>query len=226
MLKKNLLQYCTVLYAEDDAMMRESMSKTLGYFFESVVLAKDGEEAFKKFKELQPHVIILDVDMPKSNGLEVATKIREINQNIPILILTVHNESTKILQSFEFGAINWLVKPLSIDNLIATLEKCEKVLIKNAIGFIKLSENIVYNSFTKTISGKGKNIILSFSEATVFEILLKNRGQIIHQNTIEASLFESIDFSSTALKNAIYRLRKKLPILDISCISKTGYILK
>lgn len=224
--KKNLLQYCSVLYAEDDAMMRESMSKTLGYFFESVVLAKDGEEAFKKFKELKPNIIILDVDMPKLNGLEVATKIRTIDSIVPIFILTIHNESAKILQSFEFGAINWLIKPLSIDNLIATLEKCEKVLIQNAIGFIKLSENITYNSFTKTISCKGDDIILSFTEATVFEILLKNRGQIIHQNTIEAALFESVDFSSTALKNTMYRLRKKLPNLDINCISKTGYILK
>lgn len=225
-MKKNLLQYCTVLYAEDDEIMRNSMSKTLSYFFEKVILAKNGQDAIMNFEKFKPQVVILDIDMPKFNGLEVAKKIRELDTNIPILILTIHNESEKILKSFEFSAVNWLIKPVSIDNLISNLEKCEAILIKNGIGFIKLNKNTKYNSFTKTIYFDNDEIILSFSEASILEVLLKNKGQIVQQSILENILFENNDFSLTALKNTMYRLRKKLPDIEITCLSKTGYILR
>lgn len=225
-MEKNLLQYCTVLYAEDDEITRKSMAKTLSYFFETVILAKNGKEAIENFEKLNPHVVILDIDMPKLNGLEVAEKIRNLDQNIPILILTIHNESEKILKGFEFNAINWLIKPISMDSLITNLEKCKNILIKNSIGFINLDENTKYNSFTKTILHNNDKFVLSFSEALIFEFLLKNRGQIVNQNLLESILFQNNDFSSTGLKNTLYRLKKKLPTIQINCISKTGYILK
>ena len=226
MSKNNLLQYCTVLCAEDDINLLESITKTLGYFFERVVTAQNGEEAIEMFHQHKPHIVILDIDMPKKNGLEAAEEIRQASPKTPIFFLTIHNEPEKILKGFKLELVDWLIKPISFDSLIETLNRCEKILIQNGVGELKIKDNMSYNTFTKSVFEDGKNICtLTLNESLVLEQLLKKKNQVIPQSELEAILFD-YDSSTSSLKNSIYRLRKKMPNIEISCLSKVGYILK
>ena len=89
----------TLLYAEDNQESRENYAFVLKDYFDEVYIAKDGREALAMYHEKKPDIVLLDVTMPKMDGLEVAQVIRKENEEIPIIMLTAHSEVDKLLRA-------------------------------------------------------------------------------------------------------------------------------
>jgi len=120
----------TVLYAEDEAGVRENIAQSLRYKCENVIEAVDGEDAYNLYKEKHPDIIITDIQMPKMNGLELIEKIRKTDSEIPIVVLSAHTEKDKLLQAIKFNLTDYIVKPITrsslrvaVDNAFSKLDK-------------------------------------------------------------------------------------------------------
>jgi two-component system chemotaxis response regulator CheY len=85
--------------------------------------ASDGEEAVKKFKELEPDIVILDISMPKMNGIEALKKMMAINPNAKIIICSAMGQSRYIKEAIELGAVDFIVKPFKKERLIGAIKK-------------------------------------------------------------------------------------------------------
>jgi YesN/AraC family two-component response regulator len=92
-----------VLFVEDDGVTREAVVEFMSTFFETIIVANDGEDGWEKFSNSEIDLVITDINMPKLNGLELIDKIREVNSSIPLLILSAYNEPEYFVQSIRSG---------------------------------------------------------------------------------------------------------------------------
>lgn len=221
----NSLKNCTILFADDDIEYNKSFSKTLSYFCDKVLVAYDGEEAFELFSVNSCDIVILDLQMPKLDGISVAKKIREKNESIPIFLVTNYQDFESARNGYKYNLIDYLVKPVTFEVLLQTLQKCEKLLNKYDENLIQLDINNFYNKSTKTITTNDTLVKITNAEAIVLEHLISKRGVLITTEEFESLFFENQQ-SIVSLKNIIYKLRKKLPKELIKNYSKIGYLLK
>jgi len=115
-----------VLFVEDDPEVRELMVKTLEDLFANVYTAVDGEDGLEKFYANSIDVVISDVNLPKMNGLEMSKRLRDFDKDLPIIILSGHNESKYIYDSIDLNIDSYLLKPLSLDDLNKALRRVAK----------------------------------------------------------------------------------------------------
>ncbi len=123
---ENILKYSknlTILYVEDNLEARESTAMVLEEFFDNIIIAINGEDGYEKFLSNEIDIIITDINMPRMNGLEMVKKIKEINTNIPILVLSAYNESGFFIDSIKLGVEGYLLKPIDIEQFIEVISK-------------------------------------------------------------------------------------------------------
>jgi len=116
----------TILYVEDDETARESTLKLLDTVFLGIDVAKDGMEALEMFESKKYDIVFTDINMPRLNGIELITKIREVNINIPILILSAYNDTEYFLHSIRLGVDGYLLKPLELEQFFTAIAKVLK----------------------------------------------------------------------------------------------------
>ena len=122
--------------------------------------------------------------------------------------------------------VEYVVKPIREANLSKLLEECAKNLLKNSKTIIKLLENTFYDFDNKTITCKNQNILLTNKEVEFIEILIAHRGNLVTKQEIEDKLYIYEEAPFSALKNLVFKLRKKLNIDIIQTVSKLGYMIK
>lgn len=106
-----------VLYVEDDPAIQEPLAKFLARRVKELFLASDGVEGLEKFHQFQPDIIITDINMPRMHGFKMASEIRKIMPNVPIIITSAHNEKPFQHQANLFNINGYLVKPFDFEDL-------------------------------------------------------------------------------------------------------------
>ncbi|ADG93316.1 putative PAS/PAC sensor protein [Arcobacter nitrofigilis DSM 7299] len=126
-LKHSIINKSTILYVEDENILREEISNLLQGFFQKVFIASNGEEALALYEKnkIQIDIILTDINMPKMNGIELISQIRQKDMNLPILICTAFNESKILIKAIKLGVSDYIIKPLQ---MITTLKICAKIL--------------------------------------------------------------------------------------------------
>jgi len=112
-----------LLYVEDNQEARETTELILEEFFDEITVAVDGEDGYTKFRDKAFDLIITDINMPKLNGLEMISKIRALDNNISVIVLSAHNEPEFFDNSIQLGIDSYLLKPIDIDIFIDALSK-------------------------------------------------------------------------------------------------------
>src|SRR5215468_9380962 len=115
------MEHGRVLVVEDDAHVRDAVSRALRFEGYDVHTAVDGNDALLRVDELGPDVIVLDVLMPGTDGLAVCRILRERGNRTPVLILTARHEVTDRVAGLDAGADDYLVKPFALDELLARI---------------------------------------------------------------------------------------------------------
>ena len=116
-------QNMTLLYVEDNKDAREMTTIILEDFFDTIIVAVDGEDGYEKFLKHDIDLVITDINMPKLNGLALCKNIREKDTQIPIVILSAHNEDGFFMDSIKYGVNGYLLKPIDINQLTSMIEK-------------------------------------------------------------------------------------------------------
>lgn len=122
-----------LLYVEDDANTRKTTLDFLLNFFQDITVAVDGQDALNKFNTKEFDLILSDINMPNLNGLEMIKIIRETNENMPILMLSAHNDSKYFLQAIELDVDGYILKPLIYRQFLKVIYKLVKKIRAFAI---------------------------------------------------------------------------------------------
>ncbi len=162
-----------LLYVEDDEEARKSVLYILREFFDDIIIGVNGGDGFEKFTNNSIDLIITDINMPVLNGLEMIEKIRHLDNDIPILILSAHNEVEYFMQSIQLGVDGYLLKPIQLEQFMKILSKS----IKN-LKFQR--ENFEYKNFLE------EKVKLQVQE-------LRERDALLLQQAKMASMGEMID---------------------------------
>ena len=218
----------SILYAEDESIIRLNITQQLNKFFKTVYVAKDGKEALASYIENAPDVLILDINMPYIGGLDVARKVRETNRNIPIVILTAYTESTLLLDAVELNLSKYLVKPVSKFKMKEALLNIEEALIRSSENKIIFSQIYYWDKQEKNLYAHDEIVYLLPREKSLLELLIKKYQQHVTLDDIVINVWEDKfmeEISMDTIKKLVSNLRKKLPEDCLKSVYGSGYVL-
>ena len=137
---KDFSKNLTVLYVEDNKEARNSTIELLKIFFNNIIIAYDGMDGIEKFNS-SIDIIITDINMPKMNGIDMIKKIKEINNNIPVLIISAHNETEYLMDSIKSKVYDYILKPIQTNDFINIISKILDT-IKDKTDTLKYQDNL------------------------------------------------------------------------------------
>ncbi len=189
-----------ILFVEDEPKLGASVSRELleqGY---EVDLAYDGRIGESMFKSAEYDLILLDINLPHINGLELCRRFREVNREVPILMLTALGELDDKMEAFSAGADDYLVKPFHLRELLARVKVFMKRRQLNTQFEEKLTISDLEIDFSaKSVSRAGKLINLTAKEFSLLELLARSRGRVLSKNEIAEKVWDTALESSTSM---------------------------
>ncbi len=199
-----------ILVVEDDLSLSDVLSFTLRRAGYEVVTVFDGLAALQQWEAEKPDLIVLDLNLPKLDGLAVCRRIRSQSQ-IPIIILSVRSADEMIVQGLELGADDYVVKPFSPNQLVARIKAvsrragvAEVAGVLEGVGFaFDRSRNEVQRPDHKPVH-------LTPLEAKLLEFLILHTGQVLAADTLITAVWGTEGGDRTMLKQLVYRLRAKI----------------
>ncbi|WP_300611655.1 response regulator transcription factor [Corynebacterium sp.] len=225
-----------ILVVDDDPAVRESLRRSLIFNGYAVLLAADGEEALDKVQSERPDMAILDVMMPKLDGLEVCRELRSQGDDIPILLLTARDSVSERVAGLDAGADDYLTKPFALEELLARTRSLVRRAARPAavdtqqVEILKF-EDLELDPATRDVTRGGRQISLTRTEFALLELLLRNPRKVLSRTTILEDVW-GYDFptSGNALEVYIGYLRRKTeadgePRL-IQTVRGVGYVLR
>lgn len=166
----------TILYAEDDSMTVMEVQEKLENNGYEVIVAYDGNEALEKFIACKPDLIVLDVDMPGKDGLEVLQFIRLQDSQTPVIIYSCLIDEEKQIKGLEWGANVYLLKNYSPTLLLAQIQRC---IARSGEEVIRLSKQVEYDFSACNLRVSDVVYHLTMLENKIFSILCKNRNTLV-----------------------------------------------
>lgn len=219
-----------LLYAEDERSMSEAVVDILTYHKYMVDAVYDGEEAYAYACTENYDGIILDIMMPKMDGLEVLKKLRSRGCNTPVLLLTAKSEVEDQIQGLDLGADDYLPKPFSMDLLLAHIRAMLRRREEFVPNLLKCG-NITLNQQNYELSGNGQTFVLPKLEYRLMELLMLNKGIYFSTEDILCKVWGyDTDAEVGTVWVYISYLRKKLTALNanvaITAKRNIGYTLE
>ena len=215
-----------ILFIEDEKAIRDNYVEFLKRYFRNVYEAEDGEEAYEIYREKAPDILIVDVNIPKLNGIDLLKKIRKQDHRTKAIILTAHSDTSYLLEAVGLKLTRYLVKPVTRaqlkDALNLVLEELKQydVLPKQ---ILVLRDGFTWNYETKELFNKVE-VILTDKEKALLSLLLSNISLTHTYQDIIDELWQTFDDDKIVpLKTIIKNLRKKLPKDMIKNVFGIGY---
>jgi len=167
-----------LLYAEDEPAMAEAVADILEFHKFTVDVVSDGEEALDYARSETYDGIILDIMMPKKNGLEVLSQLRRDGCRTPVLLLTAKAEVEDRIEGLDLGADDYLPKPFAMGELIARVRAMLRRRDEYQPDVVTFGD-ISLNPKTYELSSEDKSVVLPNLEYRLFETLMNNRGMYL-----------------------------------------------
>jgi DNA-binding response OmpR family regulator len=201
------------LIVDDDLALADVVSFTMRRAGFEVIMAHDGQAALKRWEDEAPDLIILDLNLPKLDGLKVCERIRS-EADTPIIILSVRGEEDDVVRGLELGADDYIVKPFSPRQLVARAEAVLRRATSAPVQHGPLSAgdltlDIMRNELTRDGDVVAK---LTRLECKLLEVLMLNQGQVLLADTLIDSVWGPSGGDRMMLKQLVYRLRRKIEV--------------
>ena len=214
-----------LLLVEDDLMIGESVLDLLRAEGYAVDWVKDGEMADRALRDESYDLLLLDLGLPRCDGLTVLRRLRERRDRLPVLIATARDAVAQRVEGLDAGADDYIVKPYELDELLARI----RALIRRASGRaepVYAYKHISINPATREVLAEGQPVSLSAREWAVLELLLARPGMIYSRKQLEEKIYSwRDDVSSNAVEVYIHGLRKKLGTELIQNVRGLGYMV-
>lgn len=194
----------TIMIADDHSMVREGLRSLLELDGDIQVIeeAVDGEDCLEKLKTCKPDVLLLDINMPKKNGLEVLQCINKSNLKVKVLVLTVHNEVEYLIKAVDIGVDGYILKD------------SESAELKKAIFAITKGENYIQPDLIPALNSK---MIEKNSDKDKIDSLTKREFEVLKLLAVgmyNKEIAEKLNISERTVKNHVSNIFKKLEVTD------------
>ncbi|MDA7415938.1 response regulator [Xenophilus arseniciresistens] len=212
-----------LLVLEDDLMIGEALVDLLRAEHYAVDWVKDGEMADTALHTAAYDLVLLDLGVPRRDGLEVLRALRARRQRMPVLIATARDSVQQRIAGLDAGADDYVLKPYDLDELLARI----RALIRRAAGRaepVYEHQGVSINPATREASVQGRPVLLSAREWAVLEPLIARPGITLSRAQLEEKLYGWKDeISSNAVEVYVHGLRRKLGASLIRTVRGLGY---
>ena len=193
-----------VMLADDHVLMREGIRQLLEFdgTIEVVAEANDGEECLEKLSDISPDILLLDINMPKKNGIEVLEEIKKNNMMVKVLILTVHNEVEYLLRAVDIGVEGYILKDM------------ESAELKKAIIAIVNGENYIQPNLIPALNSK---LVSRDKDKDKIDALTNREMEVlvcVANGMFNREIAEQLSISERTVKNHVTNIFKKIDVAD------------
>jgi two-component system, OmpR family, response regulator MprA len=223
-----------VLVVDDDKAVRESLRRSLEFNGYDVVLASDGAEALAAIAAHDPDVVVMDVMMPRLDGLEATKALRQAGNDLPILVLTARDAVGDRVEGLDAGADDYLTKPFALQELLARLRALLRRVVPRDEGLddeVLSFSDLTMDIATREVTRGARRIELTRTEFTLLEMFLRRPRRVLERSFILEEVW-GYDFPTTANSLEVYvgYLRRKTEAEGearlIHTVRGVGYVLK
>jgi two-component system response regulator MprA len=223
-----------ILVVDDDQAVRDSLRRSLAFNGYEVELAADGLAALEAIAKRRPDAVVLDVMMPRLDGLETCRRLRSAGEDLPVLLLTARDAVPDRVAGLDAGADDYLPKPFALEELLARL----RALLRRTQGSLADSSDapltfadLTLDPATREVTRAGKPVRLTRTEFNLLELLMRHPRQVLTRAQILEEVW-GYDFPTTANSLEVYvgYLRRKTEADDLPRLIHTvrgvGYSLR
>ncbi len=220
-----------VMIIEDEEKIRKVIKKSLEKWGFEAYAIEDFNNIFEEFVNLQPQLVLMDINLPVCDGFYWCNKIRNISK-VPVIFLSSRNSNMDIIMAVNMGADDYITKPFSLDVLMAKIN----AILRRTYSYSEVNldtvayKDVILSLKNNTVYYNEKNIELTKNEFKILQILMSKPESIVSREKIMEELWEDESFiDDNTLTVNINRLRKKLKEIDvefIKTIKNQGYVVK
>ena len=224
------LNSLTLLYIEDDRDIQSIYMAQLEELVEHVICAGDGQEGYESYLLHKPDIILLDIHMPKLDGISLAKKIREVDNNVKIIITSSYADQDKLLAAIELSLVKYILKPIDPKILKETLLKAKSEIAleqkKEAQKLFLLDDNMIWNATDEKLLLSKEEVKLTKNERRLLTLISSSPNKVY-------TFFEIFDYLSqddfykeydaNQIRALVKLLRKKIPKNSIVNVYGEGY---
>ena len=229
-IRGEFLHPISLLYIEDDQDLRTIYTHYLEEYITHLHYAGNGEEGYERYLKIKPDIILLDINMPKLDGLSLATKIRQTDKEVKIIITTSHGDQERLLQAIELYLVKYILKPINPNELKEALNKAIEE-IQEAKGKKRskrylLDKDTVWDTKEEKVFHQGSETKLTKNERRLISLLSTDKNRIF-------TFFEIFDhisyddynkeYDPNQIRALVKLIRKKIPKEAIMNVYGEGY---
>jgi len=219
-----------ILVVDDDPGVRTAVGRALAFEGYDVEEADDGAAALEVVRSKEPDAIVLDVGMPRLDGLEVCRRLRAEGATLPILVLTARHQVTDRVAGLDAGADDYLVKPFALEELLARLRALLRRVGHDGTEVLRLAD-LTLDPATRHVTRGDTPITLTRTEFNLLELLLHNAGHVLTRDVIFERVWGyDFDVTSNSLDVYIGYLRRKTEVDGrprlIHTVRGVGYVAR
>ncbi|MEQ1661805.1 MAG: response regulator [Thiobacillus sp.] len=212
-----------ILVIEDDRLLGDGLQAGLSQAGYAVDWLRDGEAATSALLTETFAAVVLDLGLPKRDGLSVLQWMRERRDATPVLILTARDQLEDRVRGLDLGADDYVLKPFDLDEIAARL----RALVRRAHGRtqpVLAWQDITLDPAARSVTRAGQTVELTQREFDLLHLLMENRGRVLTRRSLEEQLYTWNDaVDSNALEVHIHHLRRKLGSGLICTVRGVGY---
>lgn len=206
----------TLLYVEDEKNTQEIVTQFLRSLYPQITihLAQNGQEGLKLFEEFKPDIVVTDVRMPIMNGIEMSKKIKELNEDVYILVLSAADDVDHIIDAINIGINNYVLKPIDMEKFIATFERCvEKLRLREQL---RQKEEYIRNMAEDSLQG-------AYAEIKRLKERLQTENIYLEHEVAQHQNFGELIGNSPALSTVCTLIKQVAPMnATVLLLGETG----
>ena len=215
-----------ILLAEDDPLLGDGLQAGLRQLGFLVDWVRDGEAAERELRAQPYAAVVLDLGLPRKDGLDVLSAIRQAGVRVPVLILTARDAVPDRIRGLDVGADDYVVKPVDLNELAARL----RALVRRAHGQPQeclSARDVVLDPAAHSVRLAGEPVALSTREYDLLHALMLNADRVLSREQLEHHLYSwGQEVESNAVEVHIHNLRRKLGSTLIHTVRGVGYMLQ
>ncbi len=211
----------SVLIVDDNKNFIKILKRTISRFVSTIYYSYDGIQAIDMFEKNRPNIIISDISMTNLNGIDFIKRVRRIDKETIVIIISAHTNTTYLLDAVELGLFKFLVKPINSYELKEVLiESCNLV---SQSSYKQLDVHYQWDIKTDILFFNGNKINLTHYETLLMKTLIYNKNRCVMNEDIHNFVYGDKEYSLNAINSIVKRLRKKIPKHILKSCYKEGY---
>ncbi len=214
-----------ILIAEDDLLLGEGLRSGLRQLGFQVDWVRDGEAADRELRSGEYAAAVLDLGLPRSDGLEVLRRVRQRGVHVPVLVLTARDAIPDRVVGLDAGADDYVVKPVDLQELAARL----RALVRRSHGQpqeVLTAQDIVLDPAARSVRKGPAEVVLPPREFDVLHALMLSQGRVLSRAQLEQQLYSwGREVESNAVEVHVHHLRRKLGSSVIQTVRGIGYLI-